>query len=118
MRMKWLFLVVATVVAVVACRPEPRTDSVLAQKILVIEYNVHAKKITRVQDKSSGKPADEYTLPPQCDTPAWNLAECTPNIPVPKGGPMHQITREHTIHVISDFASPGCVCYGSWCICD
>src|SRR5215831_15268887 len=85
-------LIVAVVAGAVACRPEPRTNSVApGQKILLIEYNVHAKKIVSVKDKSSGTPADEYTLPPQCDTPAWSPSACTPDIPRSKGGPMRQI---------------------------
>ena len=126
MRTKWLLLIVVTVAAVSACRPHPngvtRDNPGVVEKKLTIHYNVHTKKITGVNDPASTKDAKEYPLPATCDPSHWSLPNCIPIIPPGDGGPiggsMHPITREDTIHIISDFASPGCVCYGQWCVCD
>ncbi len=119
MRTKWLLLIVAIVAVVSACRPYPngvtRDNPGAVEKYLIIKYDVLNNDIVSVEAPFTKKTPKRHTLPSKCDSHDWNESECTPQ---PDEGTMHQLKLKRVIHVISDFASPGCVCYDSWCVCD
>jgi len=112
MRTQWLFLLVVIVAMVSACQHSQNRigsgNPDVGPKVLIIEYDVLNRQVLSVKDKFAPDRQAKNSYPER---------NGIPEIPEADGGPMGKITRVDVIKVLSDLNSPGCVCYGSWCIC-
>jgi hypothetical protein len=95
MSTKWLIVVVATVVLTLVTV----TSALAKHKQLIITYDASTGQVVSVKDEF-GREAKEYPT-------RFGIPE-----------PLTNITRVETPSILSDFASPGCVCYDNKCVCD